>query len=260
MHSLTRNVGTSAGAGNNARQGGDRPPRAASPPLPVSRPLPLPPAALLLDLDGTLVDTEHLHFETAQAVIERHGGRIAPADLLPYVGWAELPFWEDLKRKLALAPPAAQLLNERLTACVVLMHERSIDPLPGARELLDWAAQRGIPAAVASSSPRALIGTALEVTGLAQGIALYKSGHEDVVHGKPAPDVYLAAAAALGVDATACVAIEDSPTGSRAARASGAYVFAVPCPSHPTPAAELAAADCIMPSLHAVLAALAAPA
>ncbi|MDA1259582.1 MAG: HAD family phosphatase, partial [Planctomycetota bacterium] len=68
------------------------------------------------------------------------------------------------------------------------------------------------------------------------------------------------AAAALGGDAAACVAIEDSPTGSRAARASGAYVIGVPCPSHPTPPAELDAADCIMPSLHAVLAALAAPA
>lgn len=225
----------------------------------MPRPLPKPPAALLLDLDGTLVDTEHLHFETAIAVIERHGGVMTYEAMLPYVGWAELPFWEDLKRKLGLAPPAIQMLEERLEACVALMHARSIDPLPGARELLAWAAAQGIPAAVASSSPRAAIAAALAATGLADGIALYKSGHEDAVHGKPAPDVYLAAAAALGVDAAACVAIEDSPTGSRSARASGAYVFAVPCPSHPTPPEGLAAADRIMPSLHAVLAALATP-
>jgi len=179
--------------------------------------------------------------------------------MLPYVGWAELPFWEDLKQKLGLAPPAEEMLAERAAACVSLMHERSIDPLPGARELLDWARASGIPAAVASSSPRAVIAAALKSAGLADGIRSYKSGHEDAVHGKPAPDVYLAAAAALGVDAAACVAIEDSPTGSRAARASGAYVIGVPCPSHPTPPEELDAADCIMPSLHAVLAALAAP-
>jgi HAD superfamily hydrolase (TIGR01509 family) len=226
----------------------------------MTRALPLPPAALLLDLDGTLVDTEHLHFETALAVIERHGGSMAHEDLLPYVGWAELPFWEDLKARLGLAPPALQLLGERRDACVVLMHARSIEPLPGARELLGWAAARDVPAAVASSSPRALIAAALEVSGLAAGITLFKSGHEDAVHGKPAPDVYLAAAAALGVDPAACVAIEDSPTGARAARASGAYVIAVPCPSHPARPEQLADAHAIMPSLHAVRAALAAPA
>lgn len=221
----------------------------------MPRALPTPPAALLLDLDGTLVDTEHLHFETALEVLARHGASMAPEELLPYVGWAELPFWEELKRRHALAPPAIELLGERRDACVARMHERSIVPLPGARELLAWAASAGVPAAVASSSPRALIAAALRASGLAGVVAEYKSGHEDAARGKPAPDVYLAAAAALGVDARACVAIEDSPTGSRAARASGAYVIGVPCPSHPTPAAELDA-DRVMPSLHAVIALL----
>lgn len=222
----------------------------------MPRALPTPPAALLLDLDGTLVDTEHLHFETALEVIGRHGGRMRAEELLPYVGWAELPFWEDLKRRLGLAAPALELLGQRRDACVARMHERSIVPLPGARELLDWAAARGLPAAVASSSPRALIEAALRASGLAEGIAAFKSGHEDAARGKPAPDVYLAAAAALGADAARCVAIEDSPTGSRAARAAGCYVFGVPCPSHPTPAEELDA-DCVMPSLHEVRARLA---
>lgn len=223
----------------------------------MPRALPTPLAALLLDLDGTLVDTEQLHFETAIAVIERHGGAIAPADLLPYVGWAELPFWEDLKARLGLAPPALRLLEERREACLERFHAASIDPLPGARELLEWAAGAGVPAAVASSSPRALIGAALRAAGLAGGIRACKSGHEDVARGKPAPDVYHAAAAALGVEAERCVAVEDSPTGARAARASGAFTLAVPCPSHPARAEDLRDADLLLPSLHAVRALLA---
>lgn len=183
-----------------------------------------------------------------------------PHELLPYVGWAELPFWEDLKARLGLVPPPLQLLVERRDACIARMRAGSIDPLPGARELLAWAAARGLPAAVASSSPRALIAVALEVSGLAAGITLYMSGHEDAARGKPAPDVYLAAAAALGVDPAACVAIEDSPTGARAARAAGAFVIGVPCPSHPATPEQLADAHRIMPSLHVVRAALAAPA
>jgi HAD superfamily hydrolase (TIGR01509 family) len=224
----------------------------------MPRALPTPPAALLLDLDGTLVDTERLHFATALEVIERHGGRMREEELLPYVGWAELPFWEDLRARLGLRPPALELLGQRRDICVARMHARSISPLPGARELLAWAAARGVPTAVASSSPRALIEAALRASGLAGGIAAFRSGHEDAAHGKPAPDVYHAAAAALGVAAPDCVAVEDSPTGARAARASGAFTIAVPCPSHPARAEELAVADLLRDSLHAVRELLAA--
>lgn len=224
----------------------------------MPRAFPRPLAALLLDLDGTLVDTEHMHFATAMSVLERRGVRIQPQDLLPYVGWAEIPFWEDLKRRFQLAEPAEQLLAERAEAYVTLLRDRSIEPLPGVRELLAWAAQRGLPAAVASSSPRALIAASLRSAGLSQSIQAFRSGHEDAVHGKPAPDVYHAAARAIGVDAENCVALEDSPTGLRAALASGAFTIAVPCPSHPATPASLAAADATFPSALEVCAWLAA--
>jgi HAD superfamily hydrolase (TIGR01509 family) len=222
----------------------------------MQTPPPRPPAALLLDLDGTLVDTEPLHFESANVVLARHGQPLTVEDFLPYVGWSELPFWEDLKSRQELAPPAAVLLRERSEVFLELLHAASIDPLPGIPELLDWAEAQGIPAAVASSSPRVQIEASLGAAGLLTRMRAWRSGHDDVDagRGKPAPDVYLLAARDLGIDAQGAVALEDSPTGSAAARAAGAYVFGVPCPSHP--AAALPDAHEVVVDAHQVLARL----
>lgn len=219
-------------------------------------PLPDPLRGLLLDMDGTLVDTEPLHFRSAVEVVAAHGVRLRTEDILPYVGWAETPFWEDLKRRFGLAPPAGQLLAERTATFLDLLHTHSIEPLPGVLDLLDWAAAQGIPAAVGSSSPRAQIEATLTAAGLLGRLRAWRSGHEDVPagRGKPHPDVYLRAAADLGVPAEACVAVEDSRTGSAAARASGAFVFGVSCPSHPVD--HLPAAHRMERDMHGVLAAL----
>jgi len=212
----------------------------------LSRELPDPVAALLLDLDGTLVDTEYLHFESAIQVLAVEGISLRPGDLLPYVGWAELPFWHDLKARFRLRPPAEELLQRRAVAYVALVHGRRIDPLPGVRELLHWAVAQALPCAVASSSPRALIQASLRASGLDELLTVYRSGHEDAARGKPEPDVYHAAAAAIGVRAEDCVALEDSPTGARSARAAGAFTIALPCPSHPAPLQALAMADLLL--------------
>lgn len=207
-------------------------------------------------MDGTLVDTEPLHFRSAIAVLARHDATIEVNELLRYVGWSELPFWEDLKRRLTLATPAAALLRERTEVFLEMLHDASLDPLPGVSELLDWADAEGLPKAVASSSPRAIIEATLRAAGVLDRMQTWRSGHEDVAagRGKPAPDVYLLAAEDLGVAAEDCVAVEDSGTGSQAAIASGAYVYGVSCPSHPVdslPGVHHMAGD-----MHAVLAAL----
>ena len=215
-------------------------------PSALPRNLPNPVTGLLLDLDGTLVDTEHLHFETAIEVLARQGVGLHARDLLPYVGWAELPFWQDLKRRFNLRPPAEDLLLQRSDAYLLLLQGRRIEPLPGVAKLLAWAAAQGLPMAVASSSPQALIAASLEAAGLREWIQVWRSGHEDAARGKPEPDVYHAAAAALGIAASSCVALEDSPTGARAARASGAFTIGLPCPSHPAAPESLAMADLLL--------------
>jgi HAD superfamily hydrolase (TIGR01509 family) len=212
----------------------------------LTRELPQPLAGLLLDLDGTLVDTEHLHFQTAMDVLAREGVGMRAEEFLPYVGWAELPFWQDLKRRFNLRPAAEDLLLQRSAAYVTLLQDRRIEPLPGVRDLLAWAVENRLPMAVASSSPRALIGASLAAAGLDGWVRIWRSGHEDAARGKPEPDVYHAAAAAIGVAAECCVALEDSPTGARAARASGAFTIALPCPSHPADPASLTMADLLL--------------
>ncbi len=224
----------------------------------MPRPLPLPPSALLLDLDGTLVDTEGLHFESALSVLDDFGVAMAPAEFEPYIGWAEVPFWEDLVRRFALPASPAELLERRTRAFLDLLHGTSIEPLPGVADLLDWAEAHQVPVAVASSSPRAQIEASLRAAGLADRIRVRRSGHEDVAAGKPAPDVYLAAAAALGVEPKRAIAVEDSPTGLRAALAAGAFAVAVPCCSHPAPPEALEGADLVLDDLGQLAARLAA--
>src|SRR6266545_1929644 len=88
------------------------------------------------------------------------------------------------------------------------------------------------PMGLASSSPPRLIRAALDATGLAATFAVTLST-EEVPHGKPAPDVYLAVAERLGVDPAGCVAVEDSSNGVRSAAAAGMRVVAVPHPRYP---------------------------
>jgi beta-phosphoglucomutase-like phosphatase (HAD superfamily) len=117
----------------------------------------------------------------------------------------------------------------------------------GAGELLAWLAAAAIPCAVATSTRRARARSKLCDAGILDHFVAVIGG-DDVVHGKPAPDIYLAAAAALGVPAAQCLAIEDSETGFRAAHAAGMTTILVPDLAVPG-AGLLALQPTIMPSL-----------
>ena len=204
-------------------------------------------AGALFDLDGTLVDTEPLHFESQNRVLEKLGARPMPAEEFErYVGWAEVPFWTEVARDYGLAPSPRELAALRTEALLELYESAEIVVLPGVADLLEALAGLGVPCAVASSSPRRQIEATLERAGLAHFMGAVRSGHDDVERGKPEPDVYLAAAAALGVEAAGCVAIEDSRTGVASAKAAGCFTVAIPCVSHPDP--ELGAAHAVLDS------------
>lgn len=211
------------------------------------------PAGLLFDLDGTLVDSEHLHYESSAAVLAQHGVHIDRSQYDMYVGWEERACWLSLNQRFGLDLDPEQAVLQRNEAYVALLRGRRLDALPGAEALLAWAQQRGLPMALASSLPHAQIDATLAAAGLDGYLPLRRSGHDDVApgRGKPAPDVYLAAAAALGLAAQDCYALEDSPTGMRSARAAGCYVIAIPCIAHPTD--DVTAADRVCASLTEVL-------
>lgn len=191
----------------------------------------------LFDLDGTLVDSEPLHMESTNRVLARWGRRLTEREFLAFVGWAEEPFWRELRERFALAPSPAELAELRSAAYLAVVDERPLTPLPGARELLDRLAAKGLPAAVASSSPRAQIEKTLRSAGLAGRFRALVSGHDDVPRGKPHPDCYLAAARAIEAEPARCAAFEDTPTGVAAAKAAGCRTVLVPRPYTPDPAA-----------------------
>ncbi|HJM38570.1 MAG TPA: HAD family phosphatase [Planctomycetota bacterium] len=197
--------------------------------------LPTPLRGVLFDLDGTLVDSEPLHHESAVIVLATHGHQVPVRSIAKFIGWSEIPFWTDLRQKYSLHPTPEQLAEERTEAFGVLLHERSLELLPGAIKILDALRQRGIPCAIASASPRAQIEHSLKVCEIANYFKATVSGHEDVERGKPHPDVFIEAAKQLGVSPLECLAVEDSANGTAAAVAAGSFTIRIPTPGEPSP-------------------------
>jgi HAD superfamily hydrolase (TIGR01509 family) len=125
--------------------------------------------------------------------------------------------------------------------------------MPGLIELLDAIDARGLRRAVATSSPGFYAPVALQEIGAADGFVAIVTG-DSVARGKPAPDIYLAAAAALALPPALCLALEDSPNGVRSAKAAGMRCIAVP--NELSVELDLSEADAILPSLGAVAARL----
>jgi HAD superfamily hydrolase (TIGR01509 family) len=184
------------------------------------------PDAVLFDLDGTLVDSESTHAESIARVLADYGVELGDEDRLFVVGHA----WQEIYERLRVAERTPLGLPE-LQAAAVEAKERMfaggmrLEPLGGARELIDLVDGLGIPAAIASGSCRAEIEQTLRAIGLAGRFRFYV-GAEDYAHGKPAPDSYLLAAARLRVAPEHCLVFEDSTAGIGAARAANMRVIA----------------------------------
>jgi HAD superfamily hydrolase (TIGR01509 family) len=184
--------------------------------------------AVLCDLDGTLVDTEPYHWRSTNVVLEPLGASLPWEDYQPMIGVGEVDYWKKLKARYGLAPPVEELSRGRSRAYVDLLSRERIGLLPGVAELVALLEERRTPRAIASSAPRVQLEASLRSAGLAEVFRVTRSGYDDVACAKPAPDVYLAAASALGVDPAACVALEDSPSGTEGGVAAGCFVIGVP--------------------------------
>jgi len=180
--------------------------------------------AVLWDMDGTLVDTEPYWIETEFAMAERYGAPWSQADALQLVGNDLVESGRYIKQVMGLDQSPEEIVEELLDG-VVSMVEESVPWRPGAVELLGSLAEAGVRCGLVTMSYERFVAPILAHLP-PETFRVVVTG-ERVTRGKPHPEPYLTAAAALGVPPGDCVAIEDSNTGAKSAEAAGCTVLVV---------------------------------
>jgi beta-phosphoglucomutase len=182
--------------------------------------------AALFDLNGTVVDDMRLHGQLWREVALRLGSDV-PASAF-YREWAGLAAIDVLPQAVGreLDPELVRRLTDEKEARYREVYRGQVTEVPGAVAFLGRLRTAGVPVALATSAPRENRDLALD--GLCLAAAFDQViGIEDVQRGKPAPDIFLAAAARLGVPAGECIVFEDALTGLRAAHAAGMRVAGI---------------------------------
>jgi HAD superfamily hydrolase (TIGR01509 family) len=205
--------------------------------------------AVIFDLDGVLLDSEQLWNVAKQDVVGAHGGRWRSDAPHTMMGMSSPEWSRYLHDELGVELDPADI-NAAVVGRMQELYRRSLPLLPGAVEAVRAVAQRW-PLGLASSSNREIIDLVLDLAGLSAAFAVTVSS-EEVSRGKPAPDVYLEAAARLHARPAACVAVEDSSNGLRAAAAAGMTVIATPNPHYPPGPDALALARTTLPGVNAL--------
>lgn len=191
------------------------------------------PAAVIFDLDGVLIDSEQLWNGSKEALVRETGGRWRDEAPTVMMGMSS-PEWAAYLQELGV-PMDTEAISRDVVRRMEEGYRRELPLLPGAVDAVEALADRW-PLGLASSSNREVIDLVLGLSGFGDAFRVTVSS-EEVERGKPAPDVYLAAARRLGVEPAECVAVEDSSNGLRSAAAAGMTVIAVPNPHYP-PAAD----------------------
>jgi len=200
--------------------------------------------AVVFDMDGVLVDTEHLWDEVREELTTEWGGRYTPDAQEAMMGMSSHEWSRYLHEVVGLHEPP-ETINEEVVRRMLARYEVELPVVPGSVDAVRRLDGTGYRLAVASSSNRELIDAVLRRLELA---ALFETtvSSEEVARGKPAPDVYLEAARRLDVPPSRCAAIEDSASGIRAAHEAGLRVIAYPNRHYPPSAQVLASADAVV--------------
>jgi HAD superfamily hydrolase (TIGR01509 family) len=183
------------------------------------------PAAVIFDLDGVLLDSERAWESARRKLAVESGGRWFDDAQGQMMGMSS-PEWTRWMHNELGVPLGPEAIFDAVTQELSEAYRAKLPLLPGARQAVTRMAEHW-PLAIASSSSRILIDLVLDLAELDRFFKGSVSS-EEVERGKPAPDVYLEAAAKLGIEPSKCVAIEDSTNGIKAGVAAGMRVVAIP--------------------------------
>ena len=180
-------------------------------------------AAVAWDIDGTLVDSEPLHHRALVEVSRSHGVDLSDLPDQAFRGVHMADVWSALSRRMPLGLDERMWLKDIETHYA--MHGHELRAMPHAVETVNALAARGIRQVCVSNSARMIVDANLEALGLT-GLMEFSISLDDVPAGKPDPLPYAMACRRLGIDACQVLAVEDSATGLRSARAAGLVVAA----------------------------------
>lgn len=188
--------------------------------------------AIIFDMDGVLVDSEYTYFQSKSTILQAAGHPVTESYHYQFMGTTGEYMWQQMKAEFNLPQPVDYYIEKMNQARQELVEKNGVKAIEGAPELVRRLAKK-YPLAVASSSSKAEIEANLVALGLREAFQVVISS-EEVPRSKPAPDVYLEAAARLKVAPEKCVGVEDTRNGSLAVKRAGMICLGYANPAYPT--------------------------
>lgn len=200
--------------------------------------------ALILDMDGVIIDSEPMHFKLEAELLQELGGHISPREQESFVGTTDFYIWTTLKEKFGLEPSVEKIIEMKKERFYQVIDQ--IPLVDGFMAFLTRMSQKDIKIAIASSNNRNAVERVIEVFKLEEYIDFFISG-EEVENSKPNPEIFLKCAKKLGVIEGEVLVVEDAKSGTEAARLAGMKCIGLRNPN--SGSQDLKAADLIVDSL-----------
>lgn len=181
--------------------------------------------AILFDMDGLMVDTERLYIETESAIAQSYGKRLTEETIWKMMGKKAVEAMEIYIHDLKLELPVGEMIGIRDN----LLEEKlrnELAPMPGLFEILEEY-RRCLQLAIATGSPRKFLDIVLDKLKIGDYFQALQTADE-IVNGKPDPEIYLKTIEKLGIPPEECIVLEDSQNGALAGKRAGCYTIAIP--------------------------------
>ena len=176
--------------------------------------------AVIFDMDGVLIDSEPLHYETDKELLKELNISVPGNYLEKFVGMTNPVMWYQILKEFNLKNNVQEILQKQLSLKIKLLDESNYHPIHGITELLLCLKEKNITMAVASSSSIIFIKAVLKKLNIEKYFKFYISG-EEINKSKPEPDIFLKASEMLQIEPKECIVIEDSKNGVIAAKRAG---------------------------------------